>query len=57
MVNLMMWLIVAGIIGWVASMIMRTDAQQGPRHSIVVGDDSASSIDSMRRVRVVETVC
>ena len=41
MVNLMMWLIVGGIIGWLASMIMRTDAQQGPLCSIVVGDDSA----------------
>ncbi len=57
MVNLTMWLIVAGIIGWVASMIVRTDAQQGPLRSIVVGDDSAASVDAMRRVRVAETVC
>lgn len=57
MANLTMWLIVAGIIGWVASMIMRTDAQQAPLRSIVVGDDSAASVDAMRRVRVAETVC
>ena len=30
-------LIVGGIIGWVASMIMRTDAQQGIFLNIVVG--------------------
>jgi uncharacterized membrane protein YeaQ/YmgE (transglycosylase-associated protein family) len=41
MVNLMMWLIVGGIIGWLASMFMRTDAQQGLLCSVVVGDDSA----------------
>jgi uncharacterized membrane protein YeaQ/YmgE (transglycosylase-associated protein family) len=26
-----------GIVGWIASMIMRTDAQQGPLLNIVVG--------------------
>ena len=31
------WLIVGGLIGWVASMIMRTDAQQGVILNIVVG--------------------
>lgn len=31
------WLIVGGIIGWIASMIMRTDAQQGALMNIVVG--------------------
>jgi uncharacterized membrane protein YeaQ/YmgE (transglycosylase-associated protein family) len=31
------WLIVGGIIGWVASMIMKTDAQQGALMNIVVG--------------------
>jgi uncharacterized membrane protein YeaQ/YmgE (transglycosylase-associated protein family) len=30
-------LIVGGLIGWVASMIMRTDAQQGVLLNIVVG--------------------
>ena len=31
------WLIVGGVIGWVASMIMRTDAQQGVVLNVVVG--------------------
>jgi len=37
MINLIVWLIVGGIIGWVASMIMRTDAQQGMILNVVVG--------------------
>jgi uncharacterized membrane protein YeaQ/YmgE (transglycosylase-associated protein family) len=37
MVNLIVWLIVGGIIGWVASMIMRTDAQQGILLNVIVG--------------------
>jgi len=35
--NFIIWLIVGGLIGWVASMIMRTDAQQGVVLNIVVG--------------------
>ncbi len=35
--NLIIWLIVGGIIGWVASLIMKTDAQQGVILNIVVG--------------------
>ena len=35
--NLIFWIIVGGILGWVASMIMRTDAQQGIILNIVVG--------------------
>jgi uncharacterized membrane protein YeaQ/YmgE (transglycosylase-associated protein family) len=35
--NLIIWLIVGGILGWVASMIMRTDAQQGIFLNVVVG--------------------
>jgi uncharacterized membrane protein YeaQ/YmgE (transglycosylase-associated protein family) len=35
--NFIIWLIVGGIIGWIASMIMRTDAQQGVVLNIVVG--------------------
>jgi uncharacterized membrane protein YeaQ/YmgE (transglycosylase-associated protein family) len=35
--NFIVWLIVGGIIGWVASMIMRTNAQQGLILNIVVG--------------------
>ena len=37
MINLIVWLIVGGIIGWVASMIMRTNAQQGILMNVVVG--------------------
>jgi uncharacterized membrane protein YeaQ/YmgE (transglycosylase-associated protein family) len=37
MINLIVWLIVGGVIGWVASLIMRTDAQQGIFLNVVVG--------------------
>jgi len=35
--NFIIWLVVGGICGWLASMIMRTDAQQGVILNIVVG--------------------
>jgi uncharacterized membrane protein YeaQ/YmgE (transglycosylase-associated protein family) len=35
--NLLIWLVVGGVIGWLASIIMRTDAQQGMLLNIVVG--------------------
>jgi len=35
--NLIIWLVVGGLIGWVASMIMRTDGQQGVFLNVVVG--------------------
>jgi uncharacterized membrane protein YeaQ/YmgE (transglycosylase-associated protein family) len=35
--NFIIWLVVGGIIGWLASMVMRTDAQQGMFLNIVVG--------------------
>ncbi|WP_119155719.1 GlsB/YeaQ/YmgE family stress response membrane protein [Caldimonas tepidiphila] len=35
--NFIVWLIVGGLIGWVASMIMRTNAEQGMFLNIVVG--------------------
>jgi len=35
--NLIVWLVVGGIIGWLASIIMRTDAQQGIFLNIIVG--------------------
>jgi uncharacterized membrane protein YeaQ/YmgE (transglycosylase-associated protein family) len=35
--NIIIWLIVGGLIGWVASMIMKTDAQQGLILNVVVG--------------------
>lgn len=31
------WLIIGGVVGWLASLIMRTDAQQGILMNIVVG--------------------
>jgi len=35
--GIIVWLIVGGIVGWLASLIMRTDAQQGIILNIVVG--------------------
>ena len=35
--NFIIWLVVGGLIGWVASKIMNTDAQQGIFLNIVVG--------------------
>lgn len=37
MLNFIIWLIVGGLLGWIASLIMRTDAQQGLLLNIVVG--------------------
>ncbi len=35
--NILIWLIVGGILGWLASLIMGTDAQQGILLNVVVG--------------------
>jgi uncharacterized membrane protein YeaQ/YmgE (transglycosylase-associated protein family) len=35
--NIIIWLIVGGLIGWLASIIMRTDARQGILLNVVVG--------------------
>jgi len=35
--SIIIWLVVGGIVGWLASLIMRTDAQQGVVLNIVVG--------------------
>jgi uncharacterized membrane protein YeaQ/YmgE (transglycosylase-associated protein family) len=35
--NFILWLIVGGIVGWLASLIMKTDAQQGILLNVVVG--------------------
>ena len=35
--NILIWLIVGGVVGWLASLIMRTDAQQGIVLNVVVG--------------------
>ena len=37
MLGFIIWLIVGGIIGWLASLIMKTDAQQGILLNVVVG--------------------
>jgi uncharacterized membrane protein YeaQ/YmgE (transglycosylase-associated protein family) len=37
LMGIIIWLIVGGICGWLASLIMRTDAQQGIILNIVVG--------------------
>jgi uncharacterized membrane protein YeaQ/YmgE (transglycosylase-associated protein family) len=35
--SLILWLIVGGIVGWLASMVMKTDGQQGIVLNVVVG--------------------
>jgi uncharacterized membrane protein YeaQ/YmgE (transglycosylase-associated protein family) len=35
--NFIIWLVIGGVIGWLASMVMRTDAQQGVILNVVVG--------------------
>lgn len=37
MIDFIVWIIVGGLLGWLASMIMRTDGQQGMLLNIVVG--------------------
>lgn len=37
MINLIVWLVVGGIIGWIASLMMKTDAQQGIFLNVIVG--------------------
>jgi len=37
MINFLVWIILGGLLGWIASMIMRTDAQQGTLLNIIVG--------------------
>jgi uncharacterized membrane protein YeaQ/YmgE (transglycosylase-associated protein family) len=35
--NFIIWLVVGGLLGWLASMVMKTDKQQGVILNIVVG--------------------
>lgn len=35
--SIIIWLIVGGVVGWLASLIMRTDGQQGILLNVVVG--------------------
>lgn len=37
MINFILWIIIGGILGWLASKVMKTDAQQGIILNIVVG--------------------
>lgn len=37
MINFIIWIILGGILGWLASLIMRTNAQQGVFLDIIVG--------------------
>lgn len=35
--NIILWIIFGAIVGWIASLVMKTDAQQGAFLNIVVG--------------------
>ena len=35
--NIIIWLVVGGVIGWLASLVMKTDAQQGIILNVIVG--------------------
>ena len=35
--GIILWIIFGGLVGWIASIIMKTDAQQGMLLNIVVG--------------------
>lgn len=37
MIGLIIWLVIGGVVGWLASIVMRTDAQQGMLLNVVVG--------------------
>ncbi len=37
MISFIIWIVIGGLLGWIASMIMRTDSQQGTLLNIVVG--------------------
>ena len=37
MTNVIVWLVEGGVIGWLASMVMKTDNQQGILLNVVVG--------------------
>ena len=35
--GILLWIIFGGLVGWIASMIMRTDAEQGIILNVIVG--------------------
>lgn len=36
-VNIIMWILFGALVGWIASLIMKTDAEQGAVGNIIVG--------------------
>jgi uncharacterized membrane protein YeaQ/YmgE (transglycosylase-associated protein family) len=36
-INFILWILFGALVGWLASIVMRTDAQQGPLLNIIVG--------------------
>ena len=37
LINILLWLILGGLAGWIASMVMKRDAQMGTVANIVIG--------------------
>src|ERR1044072_8893552 len=37
LMNILIWLVIGGVVGWLASLIMRTDGQQGILLNVIVG--------------------
>lgn len=37
MLNILLWILFGALAGWIASIIMKTDAQMGPVANIIVG--------------------
>ena len=37
MINIILWLVMGAVVGWVASLLMKTDGQQGALLNIVFG--------------------
>jgi uncharacterized membrane protein YeaQ/YmgE (transglycosylase-associated protein family) len=35
--NFLLWIVIGGVLGWLASIVMKTDAQQGLFLNIIVG--------------------
>lgn len=35
--NFIIWIVIGGVIGWLASLVMKTDAQQGMLLNVIVG--------------------
>ena len=35
--NFIIWIVIGGVLGWLASLVMKTDAQQGVLLNVVVG--------------------